>query len=150
MDRRGRGRRVGVAGRSVKSRVRALKKKVAAEVSGRDPSLTWVSGSSGNIVHGRLLSLHVPDQGRPYYKVELHDLCSIEKERSDRRLARKNDVVCVEETDDVSCLRYFMDEIATGSVFDVWLRYRPFRQEVNVMKIVGPLRSHREVSLGKA
>lgn len=124
-----------MAGKSVKERVRKLKREVARETSFRDPSLTWVSSASPNVVLGRLLSLHVPDEGRPFYKVELQEPCEV---KGDRRVG-KNDVVCVEETDDISCLRFFVDEMSAGVVFDVWLRYHAFRQEVQVKKIVGPL-----------
>jgi hypothetical protein len=127
-----------MAGKSLKKRVRDLKKEVAAEGTRSDPKMTWVDASSGNVTHGRLLGLHVPDDQRPYYRVQLKDACKILSKRTSGKVrdASVGMIVSLAETDDLSCLRYFIDEMAmSGAFFDVWIRWKPFRQEVHVKKI---------------
>jgi hypothetical protein len=132
-----------MAGKSLKKRVSALKKKVAIEGSGRDPTMAWVHDGSGNIIRGRLLGLHVPENSKPYYRVQLIESCVVHPSRPGRKgksyvtRALTGTIVSMMETDDISCLRYFIDEMAmTGEMFDVWIRWMPFRQEVHVKKIV--------------
>jgi hypothetical protein len=133
-----------MAGKSLKKRVQALKKAVASESSSaRDPGMTWVHEASGNVIYGRLLSLHAPEGGAPpYYRVKLLDSCMVKPSRPGR--GKKSYVthgtvgmiVSVVETGDISCLRYFVDEITQkGDVYDVWIRWMAFRQEVQVKKI---------------
>lgn len=127
-----------MAGKSLKSRVSALKKKIEGVASFRDPSMTWVEEASGNVIHGRLLGLHVPGEQAPYYRVQLKDGCRVlsSSRRRGVLVAGAGMIVSVVETGDISCLRYFIDEMAAKEVFyDVWIRWMPFRQEVQVKEI---------------
>ncbi len=127
-----------MAGRSVKSRVEKLRRSVVEERERLDGGLTWVDDRAGLVVHARLLGLHVPEGGSPYYKVELIDRCMVKGKSGKTKLAAAGDVVCVPESDDVSCLRFFAEEMMSeGAAFDVWIRWYAFRQEVNVKKLVG-------------
>jgi hypothetical protein len=139
-----------MAGKSLKQRVSDFKKKVAGEGTHSDPKMTWVDESSGNVTHGRLLGLHVPDDQRPYYRVQLMNGCKVLSKKANAKSKKSMHasvgmIVSLWETDDLSCLRYFIDEMAiNGAFFDVWIRWKPFRQEVHVKKIESKVTSKIE------
>jgi hypothetical protein len=132
-----------MSGKTLKARLRGFKKEVESEGAWRDPLMTWVDERSGNVILAELLSLHVPADRPPFYQLKLLTGCNLVSWRPGARTKKscitqgaKGDVVSLIETDDISCLRYFIDEMALKGVsYEVWIKWRAFRQEVHVREV---------------
>lgn len=114
-----------MAGKSLSERLRMLRRQIAKENTYVDRSRPWAAAVDGNIVHGRLVALHTPDEGLPFYVVELTAPCKtgIPGRPASKKKAEAGTRVNVMEEAAVAALRDVVNAVQEGATYDVWIAW---------------------------